>query len=281
MAERDHSIDGLEREFVDRIGEHDASSAARFGVTIDGAEVDGWQLVDLPEVSTEEGRAGDSNHTPLEMERGVSPGDDRHVWNWVDDIRNGRVEDGRRDIVISLEDAAGNPLTRWEFTECWPKNYDPPDLDASADGEVATERLTVLASGYANREVERICGHDLDQITQVYSQSTSDLPGTLRGLVTDAVIHGSVAGDDDEDYTIRTGPDGEVEAVIDRKPSDPDLVVETDCETLTEIVTADDPQAPVQTAYEDGDIRVRGTGLVSGILTGIARTVTGIVDALD
>jgi hypothetical protein len=214
------------------------------------------------------------------MERVVDSGDDGYVWDWINNVRQGKVAKSRRDILIILEDADENPQTRWELTGCWPKNYDPPDLDASADSTGSMERLRVTVSEFANRAVERICGHGVDKITQAFSQSTEDLPGSLRGLVTDSTIHLAVAGDDDGDYTVRTGPDREIKTVIDRKPSTPDLVVETNCQTLTEVVTADDPQSSFQSAYEDGDIRVRGTGIVSGIMTGIAHTVTRISDAL-
>jgi phage tail-like protein len=269
-------------------------SASRFGVEVDGVAVEGWQRIDLPAVSaggvtdpggdgaqTANERTDRSSRTLLEMERGVTPGDDGYVWNWVEDLRRGNAETSRRDILVTLEDADGNPLTRWEFRGCRPTDYEPPDLDAAAAANGPTERLTVVVSEYATRDVERICGHDLERITRAYSRSTGTLPEPLRGLVTDATIHGVVAGDDDGDYTIRTGPDGEITTVLDREPSTPDVVVETDCETLTGVVTADDPRARLRSAYEDGDVRVRGTGLISGIVTGIAHTVTRIADVLS
>jgi phage tail-like protein len=293
MTGTDPDRDAAEREFVAQIDGHDFSDPDRFGVQIDGVEVEGWQRIDLPQVSTGRSptRSGDatrngnegadrSDTTPLELERAVGSGDDGYVWDWVNDVRQGKVAESRRDIRIILEDADGNPLTRWEVTGCRPERYDPPDLDASADGEGSMERLTVSVSEFANRAVERICGHGVDEVIRVFSQSTEDLPGTVRGLVTDSTIHLAVDGDDDGDYTVRTGPDREIETVIDRKPSTPDLVVETNCRTLTEVVTADDPQSSFRSSYEDGDVRVRGTGVVSGFVTGIARTVTRISDAL-
>jgi phage tail-like protein len=127
----------------------------RFKVEIDDVEVPGWRSVTIPGSSTEQGeyREGDepdyekkiwgqTTFDDLEMERGVQP-DDTAIFDWRQDVIEGRVDDGRKEVAVILMDEEGQPQIRWEFQEAWVKDYDPPELDASADGNVATESITV------------------------------------------------------------------------------------------------------------------------------------------
>jgi len=127
----------------------------RFEVTIDDVEVAGWQSVTIPSKSIEQDtyREGDDaeyekktwgqpTFDDLEMERGVTPGA-TELWGWVRDIQAGKVDEGRKEIEIKLKNEEGETMLHWEFREAWIKEYNPPDLDASADGELATESITV------------------------------------------------------------------------------------------------------------------------------------------
>lgn len=126
-----------------------------FTVEIGGEEVPGWRDVTLPGHSTEEGEYregdepdherriwGETTYDDLEMERGLYPGDTR-LHDWRQDVVEGRVDEGRKELSVTLLDGQGNPQFRWAFEGAWVKEYDPPELDASADGEVATESITV------------------------------------------------------------------------------------------------------------------------------------------
>jgi phage tail-like protein len=134
---------------------HGPLKTGKFFVEIDDVEVAGWKTVTIPGISVEQESYREGNEAPQEkkvagqpsygdlvMERGFAP-DDTLLWDWVDDVRQGKVESTRRKIAVIVQDTEGNAQTRWEFTECWPKNYDPPELDASEDGEVAIESITV------------------------------------------------------------------------------------------------------------------------------------------
>lgn len=127
----------------------------RFKVEIDEVEVPGWRSVTIPSRSTEKGEYrngnepdhekkiwGQTTYDDLEMERGVQPGDTK-IHDWHLDVVNGKVDDGRKELAVILLDEQGDPQIRWEFQDAWISNYDPPDLDASADGDVATESVTV------------------------------------------------------------------------------------------------------------------------------------------
>lgn len=132
---------------------HGPLRTGRFTVEIDEIEVPGWRKVELPSQRTEVGeyREGDEPDDQqqlwgatrigtLSMERGVQPGDTR-LWDWATDIRQGNVEDSLHDIAITLLDEEGEPQIRWDFLDAWLQYYEPPALDASEDGDIATERI--------------------------------------------------------------------------------------------------------------------------------------------
>jgi phage tail-like protein len=146
---------------VDR---HGPMRTGRFKVQIDDVEVPGWQSVTIPSRSTEQGEYregndpdyekkvwGQTTFDDLEMERGLRPGDTK-LHDWVEDIQAGNADSGRKEIAVILLDEEGAEQIRWEFQDAWIKQYDPPELDASADGDVATEEITVAYDQMARKE---------------------------------------------------------------------------------------------------------------------------------
>lgn len=132
-----------------------ASGTGRFTVTIDGVEVGGFRHVTIPSSTTEEGEYregsepdyerklwGQTTFDDLEMERGFVPGD-TVIRDWRDDVLEGRVDEGLKEVAVTLLSEDGQSRVEWRFSNAWIKAYDPPELDASADGEVATESCTV------------------------------------------------------------------------------------------------------------------------------------------
>ena len=147
---------------VDR---HGPMRTGRFTVEIDDVEVQGFRRVDIPSSHTEAGeyREGDdpdyekklwgqTSFAPLTMERGVQPGDTR-LFDWRQQIINGQVDEGRKEVAVILRDEEGEAQIRWEFHEAWIQDYDPPTLDASADDDVATESITVAFDKMVREEV--------------------------------------------------------------------------------------------------------------------------------
>jgi phage tail-like protein len=145
-----------ERPEADR---HGPMKTGRFEVRIDDVAVAGWQSVTIPGKSVEQGeyREGDDadyekktwgqvTYDDLEMERGFSP-DGSELHDWMQAIEAGKADSGRKEIAVVLKNEEGDPQIQWEFTKAWIKEYDPPELDASADGEVATESITVSFDG--------------------------------------------------------------------------------------------------------------------------------------
>jgi phage tail-like protein len=124
-----------------------------FTVDIDDVSVDGVRTIDLPRLSTGEVEAsgdgaqrtvgGRTEYEDLEMERGVRK-DESTLWDWRSTVEAGKVEEGRKTVTVLLGNGQGTERVGWEFSNAWPRGYEPPQLDVSADGdEVATESVTV------------------------------------------------------------------------------------------------------------------------------------------
>jgi phage tail-like protein len=138
----------------------------RFVLEIDGLATAGFSRCHLPTSSSavveyREGTdpptprklPGLTEYGPLVLETGVT---DRSVelFQWRKLVGQGRVDEARRDVAVTLLDAAGHPAARWVFDEAWPSQYEAPRLDASRSA-VAVERLVVVHEGFERDVVER------------------------------------------------------------------------------------------------------------------------------
>ena len=140
------------RDMPDR---HGPMRTGRFVVEIDDVEVPGWRRVTLPSSHTEVGeyREGDepadekklwgqTTFAPLSMERAVQPGDTR-LFDWREDVRMGDLDAARKEVAVTLQDEEGEPQIRWTFENAWITDYDPPELVAATDADIATESIVV------------------------------------------------------------------------------------------------------------------------------------------
>jgi phage tail-like protein len=137
--------------------QHGPMRTGRFKIELDGEELVGPARVNLPARSTEqdsykedgddETEWGRTSFDDLSMSRGVKPGDTR-LHDWHEAVEEGNVDQGRKEIAVKLLDEEGNPMIQWELQEAWPKNYDPPELDAGGDSAVAQEEITIAYEKY-------------------------------------------------------------------------------------------------------------------------------------
>lgn len=134
-----------------------------FEVQIGSVAVAGWQTIDLPTRYTEtteyeEGEDtqrtlwGEPTFDDLEMERGLAP-ESTELIDWRLAVERGQVDQGRKEIAVKLQNEEGEPQIQWTFTNAWIKEYSPPELDASADDELATESITVAFDRMEREEV--------------------------------------------------------------------------------------------------------------------------------
>lgn len=117
----------------------------------------------------------------------------------------------------------------------------------------ATDSLevTVVGSG-------EVCNRDVDVLVETYDANVDEIPGPVRGVVTDETVHAMVTGDANRDYTVVTGADRRVTSMSQGVPDSPSIEIETDCETLTTVVDADDEAAAFGDEYDNGEITIRG-----------------------
>lgn len=163
---------------------HGPMRTGRFVVEFDDEEVAGWKTVTIPSVSIEEGtyREGPEEcghqteeNTEREDETGDGQGDsqerglpgqtvfddlemerdmvDTSLVEWKRALLDGTRDDDTRTITVTLTDEEAPLDIQWRFFDARMRNYDPPELDASADGDVATESLTVAFDRMKREEV--------------------------------------------------------------------------------------------------------------------------------
>jgi phage tail-like protein len=147
-------VDGSRRDTQVLSVAHGPIRTGRFVVELDGEAVPGWQSVTIPSRSVEQGAYteeppgyeegvwGRATFDDLEMERGAKAGA-TELYDWMKAVRNGQADSARKSVAVKLKDEEGQASVQFNFTDAWPKDYQPPDLDASADGDVATENITV------------------------------------------------------------------------------------------------------------------------------------------
>jgi phage tail-like protein len=128
----------------------------RFEVDIADIDAVGFQRVDMPSHSTQmneyrEGNDpvwsrrlwGQTQYEDLTMVRGAKKGD-MSLYDWRKMVVDGKMEEARKDIAISILNSVGEATLRYEFVDAWPKEYQPPSLDATGGGnDVATETIIV------------------------------------------------------------------------------------------------------------------------------------------
>jgi hypothetical protein len=114
--------------------------------------------------------------------------------------------------------------------------------------------------------VTSICNRSADSLTDAYNDNADAVPGFLAGTVSDTTIHGIVTDSDQRDYTITTDSDRSVSAFRTGSPDNATVEVETDCATVQKIADVDDRTIAFGTAYDDGEIDIRGVGPIRTVL---------------
>lgn len=130
--------------------------AVNFLVEIEGLIVGGFSKVDGLESTIEtqdyvEGGRNDFVHkvlkgatsAPLVLSHGLTDVD--ALWAWHERTRRGVIS--RKNGTIMLLDAERLPVTWWNFSGALPVKWVGPSFDASADAQVAIERVELVHRG--------------------------------------------------------------------------------------------------------------------------------------
>lgn len=78
------------------------------------------------------------------LKRGIVNSED--LWSWIEQVRTASVG-GQRDVVITLNDEAGQRVQSWTLRRCIPMKYTGPTLNAKGGGDVAMEELVLAPEG--------------------------------------------------------------------------------------------------------------------------------------
>ena len=133
----------------------------RFRLEIDGLQVAGFSEVAIGATTTEaidyrEGNeplrvrklSGLTKYGNVSLKRGVT--DSRELFDWHQQIVQGQISSGRRNVAIVVLGEAGEDRARFIVSNAWPIKYDPGDLNAKGN-EVFIECLEL-----ANEGIERV-----------------------------------------------------------------------------------------------------------------------------
>ena len=82
--------------------------------------------------------------TEVTLKRGVTSNID--VWQWRQQVVEGKVEDARTNCSIIAYNQANEPIARWNFTSAWPSKVTGPDLN-SGSAEYMVEEMVIVHEG--------------------------------------------------------------------------------------------------------------------------------------
>ncbi len=78
------------------------------------------------------------------LKRGIVASKD--LWEWIKAVRKDSVG-AQRQVIVTLNDEAGQKVQSWTLTGCVPMKYTGPTLAAKGGGDVAMEELVLSAEG--------------------------------------------------------------------------------------------------------------------------------------
>ena len=84
------------------------------------------------------------------LKRGIV--NSRDLWEWITQTRNEGIA-GKRTVVITLRDEAGNPVQKWTLGNVIPMKYTGPTLAAKGGGDVAMEELVLSSESLESEQL--------------------------------------------------------------------------------------------------------------------------------
>ena len=131
----------------------------RFRLEIDGVEQAAFSEVSVGDLSNEpiEYREGDEVTTARKLSGLTKYGNITLKWGITDSVELAEwhqlvvgaatpLEDIRRNLVVRVQDEAGEDKAAFEVTRAWPCKYDPTDLNGTGN-EVAIDTLELCNEG--------------------------------------------------------------------------------------------------------------------------------------
>lgn len=145
--------------------------------------------------------------------------------------------------------------------------------------------IVVLLTFPVGTATAQECSLETDELTplvDVYNENLDQVPGLVRGQLSDQRIDVRIdAADGEQRFAVSTDADGRITQLNEAVAEDPTVRVETDESTTCDVITSDDPAATFNQAYEDGSIEVTGVGITNQVKIGAVKLGLGIMRSLS
>lgn len=118
---------------------------------------------------------------------------------------------------------------------------------------------------------------NLDALAATYNENLDAVPDVFVGQLANERVNIRVDTDDGEQwYYAETGDDARVEDLERGQGDDATVRVTTDAATLDAIRSADDPAAAALDAYDSGDVRISGVGVVDSVKVEVVKAAVSV-----
>jgi phage tail-like protein len=78
------------------------------------------------------------------LKRGLTA--NMEIWQWRQDVVEGKLSDARKNISITMMDREYNPVATWHFQNAWPSKVTGPSLKSDSN-EFGVEEVTIVHEG--------------------------------------------------------------------------------------------------------------------------------------
>lgn len=113
----------------------------------------------------------------------------------------------------------------------------------------------------------------LSDVKAGYNANTDVVPDMLQSAVMSNTTELRVDGLQADSFIVKTGSDGDIQTLTTGSVDEPDVIVETDKETVCGTLVSENPAQSFQTAYEDGEIDIRATNTVDKAKVFVVETI--------
>jgi len=80
----------------------------------------------------------------ITLKRGIT--DNMDIWDWRDEIVQGKVDDARRNGSVVMFDQSLSEVARWNFENAWPSKVSGPSMKSDSN-EFGVEELVITHEG--------------------------------------------------------------------------------------------------------------------------------------
>lgn len=115
---------------------------------------------------------------------------------------------------------------------------------------------------------------------EVYNNNTESVPDVIGGSIASETVEFTNT-DSNNSFTLQTTDSLEIDSYSSNQADDPDVIVQTDTETLCNLATASDPVSEFNSAYDSNKITIEATNTVDKAKVFIVDTAMELIDIVS